>query len=84
MCGPLVQVLASKLHCLSMNLTLPLALTIYSFFLILKKLASLSVPQASHLKNEPNRFMLVGFVGRLNVIMYVKSQAQCLGHAKYK
>ena len=80
---PLLQVPAS-IHCLRMNLAPSLALIIYSFFQILKKLASLSVPQASHLKNEPNRAILVGFIGRLNVIMYVKSQAECLGYAKYK
>ena len=86
MCEPLsgsdlVQVLASESHHLSLNLTSPLALTIYSFFQILGKLVSLSVPQVSYLKNEPNKSFLVGFIGRLNMIMNVKSQAQCLGCA---
>lgn len=47
----------------------------------LGKLVSLSVPQVSYLKNEPNSSFLVGLIGRLNVIMYVKSQAQRLGYA---
>lgn len=79
MCGPLsvsdlVQIVASEAYCLSLNLTPLLGLTFYSYFQIIRKLLSLSVPHVFHLENEPNRSFLVGFIGRLNVIMCVKTK----------
>ena len=69
---------------MSLNLTPRLSLAFYSYFQIFRKLLSLSAPRVFHLENEPNRSFLVGFIGKLNVIMNIKSQAQCLEYAKYK